>query len=118
MRTHHHEHAPARKKKEWRREGGAFTQVDAKFPLLLWHSLFWEMLHLPVSHCSTWQHIIESLFSKRMASQAHPAKSVSGSKVFIVYLGSHCLLSEKGNNAKAVCDSVPHESKSSGIAKW
>lgn len=49
MRTHHHEHAPARKKKEWRREGGAFTQVDAKFPLLLWHSLFWEMLHLPVA---------------------------------------------------------------------
>lgn len=69
------------------------------------------------SHCSTWQCIIESLFSKRMASQAHPAKSVSGSKVFIVYLESHSLLSEKWNNAKAVCDSVPYESKSSGISK-
>lgn len=40
-------HLPGRKK-EWRREGGAFIQVDAKFPLLLGHSLFWEMLHLSV----------------------------------------------------------------------
>lgn len=41
-------HVPARKKKEQSREGGVFTQVDAKCPLLHLHCLYWEMLHLLV----------------------------------------------------------------------
>lgn len=70
------------------------------------------------SHCSTWQYIIESLFGKCRALQTHAAKSVSGSKVFRVDLGSHSLLSERCSPAKAVYDSAPRESKSSGITKW
>lgn len=117
MRNHHCEHAPARKKKQWRREGGAFTHIDAQVPSF---SLEFSLLGNATSahsHCSSWQYIIEFLFSKRMAFRAHPAKSVSGSKGFTVYLESHNLLSEKRNNVKAVCGSVPHESKSSGIVK-
>lgn len=37
-------HLPGRKK-EWRREGGAFAEVDAKFSLLPLRPLFWETLH-------------------------------------------------------------------------
>lgn len=85
-------HVPARKKKEQSREGGVFTQVNAKCPLLHLHCLFWEMLHLLVA-INKAIYIIGSLVSKSMASQAHPAKSVSGAKVFIVNLGSHILLS-------------------------
>lgn len=60
------------------------------------------------SHCSTWQCVIESLFSQCMALQTYPATSVLASKVFRVDLGSCSLRSEKGRKeCTRVCDSVP-----------
>lgn len=83
-------------------------QVGTKFPLLPLHSVIWEMLHLLVAIVLHGNREDSPCVINAWHGRAHAAKSVSGSAMFIVNLGSHSLVSEECNHAKVVHDSVLH----------
>lgn len=87
-------HLPG-KKREWSREGGETMHIGTKFPLLPLHSVIWEMLHLLVAIVPHGNRADNPCLINAWHGRVHAAKSVSGSAVFIVNLGSHSLVSER-----------------------
>lgn len=82
-------------KREWSRAGGGSAQVGTKFPLLTLHFVIWETLHLPVAVVPHGNGEDNPCLRNAWQGRAHAAKSVSGSAVFTVNLGSRSLVSEK-----------------------